>query len=98
MKLEPPPPHTARLPDPRDDDADLVWREGLRQVVGGAPPERLDGGADARVGGHDDDGERRILGQKSWQEVEPALRAEAQVDERQVAGALREGGDRGVGA
>ncbi len=77
--------------------ADLLGREGLRQVVLGAALHRLDGRVDSRVGRDHDHRETRLLGQQPRQQLEPARGAEAQVQERQVVGALCERGERSVG-
>jgi hypothetical protein len=58
--------------------------ERLGQVVGGAAPDRLDGGVDGRERRDHDDLETGIGDQQPRQQIEPAVVAEPQVEKRGV--------------
>ena len=80
----------AEAGDAVEDEAELVGRERLGQVVERAAPHRLDRRLDGGVGGDDDDGQARCQPEECRQEVQPFLLAEAKVEEGDLEEAVAE--------
>jgi hypothetical protein len=75
---------------PVDEQGELVEVEGLADVVARTQLDRLDGGAGVGVGGDHEHGQVGPLLADAPEQVDPALGADAQVDQGQVDLALGE--------